>query len=133
MRQNPHILRPLRTATHKSKEIPLSLANIAQYLLISESSVEKLHSDIVQRHQNDGNCEEIVGLKELLARFRANFAVGGSELDPYVEERWKKVQIGELMFEVCVCVCACACTSVCVCCVESLLRYNTITEFKNSL
>ena len=90
----------------REAESRLSLANEAQYLLLSLSCVEQLLVDIKQRclTENPGNgVAEWVGLhaRDLAARFRANFIVGGDmESEAHAIEKWKGIRIGSHSFQV---------------------------------
>ena len=65
----------------------LALTNEAQYLLLSESSVEYLHAAMVKR-SSDGAS---VDVNSLIRRFRCNFVVAGSE--PFAEEFWSEIAV----------------------------------------
>ncbi len=74
----------------------LSLANEAQYLLLSLSSVEHILREI----QSTCDGWETTRPSHLVARFRPNLVVSGAEVEPYCEEEWREVRIGELIFQV---------------------------------
>ena len=97
VRQSQHHSRRLKRPHPPNKEEAplLSLANEAQYLVLSQSSVEQLLGEIC-RNQPEWS---VVTVEELALRFRPNFVVGG-ELEPYAEERWTEVRIGSHMFQV---------------------------------
>lgn len=100
VRQNPHHRRKV-----KHGHIPdekgltlLSLANEAQYLMLSQSSLEQLLADI-SRNQPEWMG---VDVDDLAIRFRANFVVGKGkfEVEPFVEEKWREIRIGDHLFQV---------------------------------
>lgn len=99
IQQNPHLHRNSRRSSrpNNNEEGPpqLSLANEAQYLLLSMSSLERLLAD-VRRQQPEWQGVDVDGLA---TRFRANFVVRG-EVGVYAEERWKEVRIGRQKFQV---------------------------------
>lgn len=72
----------------------LSLANEAQYLMLSQSSLEQLLSSVSPEKAG-------LDIDDLALRFRANFVVGSKEMEPYGEERWKEIKIGDHSFQVC--------------------------------
>lgn len=74
----------------------LSLANESQYLLISRDSVGALHQKILER-QEEGETQESFDIDNLLDRFRSNMVVSGCE--PFEEEKWSSIQIGNLTFQ----------------------------------
>ena len=107
LRQNPQAQRlshkPI--SPHNDRGTPLSLANEAQYLLISETSIQYLCSAVHERGRHD-NLE----VAECITRFRPNLVVspsvasGNGCLEPYAEEEWERVKIGGAAFNVrCVC------------------------------
>ena len=101
VRQNPCYNRKLKQSSASSgKSFPLiSLANEAQYLMLSLSSLEKLLGEI--QHQLGKEEWTGVGISQLATRFRANLVVGGEGLEPYAEERWTEVMVnGKLCLQV---------------------------------
>ena len=120
VKQNPDIERSSKRKPHKTnseKDIPLSLANEAQYLLISRRSVEELCSAVHRRTRESGK-EITLDTDELITRFRPNFVVtcnhasssnipnGHSPFDhtpsiqPYCEEKWECLRIMKSDFTV---------------------------------
>lgn len=103
VKQNQSIQRNSKRSISESIErgSPLSLANEAQYLLVSQSSVDHLCAAIQAR----GGPE----LNDLCTRFRPNLVVGANlaagngdcHLEPYTEEKWENVTIKETNFKVC--------------------------------
>lgn len=65
-------------------DTPLSFADGAPFLLTNLASLEDLNAQIGETFD--------------MARFRANFVISGSE--PYAEETWQRVQIGDVRFRV---------------------------------
>ena len=104
LRQNPQAQRLSQKPIdpHNERATPLSLANEAQYLLISETSVEYLCSAVHERGRYDNL--EVAGC---ITRFRPNLVVspsvasGNGCLEPYAEEEWERVNIGGAGFNVC--------------------------------
>lgn len=93
VRQNPQHNR--RSRGSQSQGIPsLSLANEAQYLMLSESSLEQL---LVAISPDSAGLD----IYDLALRFRANFVVSDGEMEPYGEEKWKEIGIGNHTFQVC--------------------------------
>jgi uncharacterized protein YcbX len=80
MRESNH--RSMTPAFSNKGEL-LSFADDFPYHLISEASLADLNSKL----------KESVGM----GRFRPNFVVGGAE--PFAEDRWKRIQIGNTHFE----------------------------------
>ena len=74
----------------------LSLANEAQYLLLSLSSLGALLKVLQQNHQEWVE----LGVSDLATRFRANFVVERQGMEPYEEELWEKVRVGHHVFQV---------------------------------
>lgn len=79
---------------------PLSLSNEAQYLMVSESTVEYLRQ-IMSKHnireecllvedaRGPGKCDRHLDNDAIIARFRCNFLISGA--DAFTEESWDKV------------------------------------------
>jgi molybdenum cofactor sulfurtransferase len=76
---------------HERKNGKLALANQAQYLLISEPSVEWLMNQ-VECWDYDNNVDNIVD------RFRGNFVI--SNVEPLIENEWKTIKINPALFHV---------------------------------
>lgn len=102
-RQNPGYKRTAKKGLHGVEEQRslLSLANESQYLLLTLGSLEGLLCGLREQE------EQWVGLtvEDLAERFRANLLVGmagggGAEMEPYMEEKWTSVRIGDLSFQV---------------------------------
>lgn len=97
VRQNPTVQ---RNSKRSVIETPLSLANEAQYLLVSQSSVDHLRTAVLAR----GGPE----LNDLCTRFRPNLVIGGGlvagddgcRTEPYAEEKWENVTIKGTSFKV---------------------------------
>ena len=81
----------------KTNHDTLSLANEAQYLFISDASVQQLLGDIHGSSMEYGELN-VEGLTE---RFRPNLVLSAaSDVPPYAEEQWEMVRIGEAQFKV---------------------------------
>lgn len=85
-------------------EIPveLSLANEAQYLLLTRSSLEHLIGQIRERNPT---LQAELDVDNLAARFRANFIVWTNQAEAYTEDGWREVGIGDQSFQVPACHC----------------------------
>ncbi|XP_025852775.2 molybdenum cofactor sulfurase [Vulpes vulpes] len=90
-----------RSAKRQGKDQPagttasLSLVNEAQYLLINRSSVLELQQ---QLNASDENGKELLPMKDLISRFRANIITNGTRA--FEEEKWDEISIGSLRFQV---------------------------------
>ena len=60
------------------------------FLLTSEASLEELNHRIQQTNSNQANIE--------MRRFRPNIVVSGCE--PFAEDNWSKIQIGEILLRI---------------------------------
>uniref|UniRef100_A0A8C4XD98 Molybdenum cofactor sulfurase n=1 Tax=Erpetoichthys calabaricus TaxID=27687 RepID=A0A8C4XD98_ERPCA len=85
-----------KTRQSASQPAHLSLANEAQYLLINRASVLHLQHEISKR--NECTPGQTPSMEQLIARFRANFVIQGVE--PFEEDKWTDVKIGETSFQV---------------------------------
>lgn len=97
IQQSPRQSRQSRNhAPGEGRAFLLSLANEAQYLLLSRSSLKQLLATVT-------GSQLVLDLAGLASRFRANFVVddSSSEMEPYSEDRWKEVRIGSHLFQVC--------------------------------
>lgn len=84
------------TATGSGGDVPLlSLANEAQYLLVSMASVEQLFAAITKKHS-----KQLMSVEELASRFRPNLVVSGNGMVPYAEDEWNDIAIGDQKFKV---------------------------------
>ena len=81
-----------RTPNEQGPPPSLSLANEAQFLLLARGSLEQLLSEVRQR-QSEWTTE--MDPIRLASRFRANFVVSGEEMEPYAEETWSRIRIGD--------------------------------------
>ena len=75
-----------------SKKPELSFSSQGQYLLINEASVEW----IMEKLDKNSDCSR----DTILYRFRGNMVLRGSI--PFQETTWRRIQIGEHTFEVCI-------------------------------
>ena len=71
-----------RTLDYDAKT-PLSFADGAPFLLASEASLHHLNQQLTQPVE--------------MARFRANLVIDGKQ--PYAEDDWRQIRIGEVVFE----------------------------------
>ena len=102
VRQNPYQKRSSKQKHKWSQQAPnedglpppLSLANEAQYLLLSQGSLEQLLKEM-RETRTDWTAMDSC---QLASRFRANFVVSGEDMEPYEEENWKKIRIGYHLF-----------------------------------
>ncbi|XP_048859745.1 molybdenum cofactor sulfurase-like isoform X2 [Brienomyrus brachyistius] len=94
IRQSPGFTRGMKR-DHAKPVAGLSLVNEAQYLMINMASVKFLKEHINKRQ---GSEAENLDIQQLIARFRANLVVMGAE--PFEEDNWKHVVIGDLVFQV---------------------------------
>lgn len=67
----------------------MSLADAGPVLLVSEASVRRLREWVAQESGQDW-----VALDEAVARFRPNIVIDGGE--PFVEDDWSRVRIGQV-------------------------------------
>ncbi|XP_072461369.1 molybdenum cofactor sulfurase isoform X1 [Notamacropus eugenii] len=72
----------------------LSLVNEAQYLLINRASVLDLYQLLNASGEN--GTEELLPMRELIQRFRANIVICGNKA--FEEEKWDEISIGSLRF-----------------------------------
>lgn len=78
----------------------ISLANEAQYLLISRSSISAFHERMEElASYGEIQSEEVPDKDNLRARFRANLVIEG-DIGAYVEEQWENFRIGDTVFNV---------------------------------
>ncbi|XP_023681587.2 molybdenum cofactor sulfurase isoform X5 [Paramormyrops kingsleyae] len=94
IQQSPGFIRGMKR-DHAKLVAGLSLVNEAQYLMINMASVKFLKEHINERQ---GPEAENLDIQQLIARFRANLVVMGAE--PFEEDNWKHVVIGDLVFQV---------------------------------
>ncbi|KAM9097564.1 molybdenum cofactor sulfurase [Sarcophilus harrisii] len=90
-----------RSANKKHRKDPshsttasLSLVNEAQYLLINRASILELHQ--LLNASNENGTEELLSMRELIQRFRANIVINGTKA--FEEEKWDEISIGTLNF-----------------------------------
>ena len=97
-KQNPNCQRFSKTNHNiTSNDTPLSLANEAQYLFISDASIQQLLGDI--RHSSMEFGELTV--ESLAERFRPNLVLSAkSDVPAYAEEHWEMIRIGKAQFKV---------------------------------
>jgi uncharacterized protein YcbX len=69
----------------------MNLADAGPVLLVSEASTVRLRDWVLEE-----SGEEWVDLDEALARFRGNVVIDGEE--PFAEDRWSRVRIGDVRY-----------------------------------
>nr|XP_004666857.2 molybdenum cofactor sulfurase [Jaculus jaculus] len=74
----------------------LSLVNKAQYLLVNTASAMELQQQL--RASDNNGKEEVLPMKDLISRFRANIITNGTKA--FEEEEWQELSIGSLRFQV---------------------------------
>lgn len=127
VRQSPEHKRSKRNHTPNhtpNGEVPveLSLANEAQFLLLTLSSLEQLIGEIRER---DPTARAALDISNLASRFRANLIVETRQDEAYVEEGWRDVRIGGHLFQVCCAVMYCTalcCAALCY----AVLYFSTV-------
>ncbi|XP_043852648.1 molybdenum cofactor sulfurase [Dromiciops gliroides] len=72
----------------------LSLVNEAQYLLINRASILELHQLLNASDEN--GTEELLSMRELIQRFRANIVISGTKA--FEEEKWDEISTGTINF-----------------------------------
>lgn len=99
IRQRPEFLRDMKFGQGKGDccPTPLSLVNEAQFLLINRASVCFLQEAIANRHDSD-NEETWRDTEQLVQRFRANLVISAQE--PFAEDNWSHLTIGNTQFQV---------------------------------
>ena len=77
----------------KKPELAAGFANEAQLLAVNEASLQDLNSRL-SRHAEGRTPTEMT-----LEQFRPNLIIGGN-LTPFCEDRWNRLLIGQLPFDV---------------------------------
>uniref|UniRef100_A0A7C9F011 MOSC domain-containing protein n=1 Tax=Opuntia streptacantha TaxID=393608 RepID=A0A7C9F011_OPUST len=80
----------------RETESPLNFVNEAQFLLISEASVSDLN-DRLRARAEISELSRAQAVEVSAMRFRPNLVISGGE--PYSEDFWRRVQIGNNYFE----------------------------------
>lgn len=86
-------LRPMSAAHGGSPDEPLSLADAGPVLLISQGSLTELDRWMAELA---GELGEVVPKPLATTRFRPNVVIDGDE--PFAEDRWRRLRIGEVDF-----------------------------------
>lgn len=76
--------------------IQLSLANESQFLLITKSSINELLINVTQALETKDTETKQKDVDGMISRFRANLTVNGE--NPFIEDEWRKIKIGNLVF-----------------------------------
>ncbi|XP_029609047.1 molybdenum cofactor sulfurase isoform X1 [Salmo trutta] len=96
-RQSPDFIRNMKKGHEKGvSSTALSLVNEAQYLMINHASVDLLQRHITSRQESSDH--QPLDIHELISRFRANLVISG--LDPFEEDDWSHLIIGNTHFQV---------------------------------
>ena len=90
VKQSPGHLRLLTKKYLKDDDQPLSFADNSPVMLTATASLEELNQRIVEIHQQQGQAI-------LMNRFRPNIVV--ETIEPFIEDHWKLIQIGEVQFK----------------------------------
>ncbi|XP_068716282.1 molybdenum cofactor sulfurase-like [Montipora foliosa] len=77
--------------------IQLSLANESQFLLITKSSINELLINVTQALETKDTETKQKDVDAMISRFRANLTVNGEK--PFIEDEWRKIKIGNLVFK----------------------------------
>lgn len=91
VKQSPEYIRPLKSryATEGNKEV--SFADNCPYMLTTTASLAELNQRIVEIHQQQ---KQAISMN----RFRPNIVIETNE--PFIEDGWSLIQIGEVQFSV---------------------------------
>lgn len=85
--------RPVNYWYRVNKGDNVSFADGYPFLLVGESSLDELNRRLADSYAGPGVFEPLP-----MNRFRPNFVVQGSE--PFAEDKWKRIRIGETVFHV---------------------------------
>jgi len=86
--QRTMIVNPKHKAQLPKEKAPVSLADEAPFLLVSMASLNDLNQRLKTKSLPAVTME----------RFRPNIVIAGGALEPWAEERWKRVRIGRVEF-----------------------------------
>ncbi|XP_039281365.1 molybdenum cofactor sulfurase 3 [Nilaparvata lugens] len=94
IQQSPKDNRTVKQARNEdsSGKSLLSLSNQSQYLLVNKASIDWLSNLLPE----GSDCKK----ESMVDRFRANLVVDGPQLEPFIEQTWKAVRIGNVLFKV---------------------------------
>jgi molybdenum cofactor sulfurtransferase len=101
VRKNPDKERLSRTGQQDSRKSAIKFANDAQFLLVTRSSMDDLNIRLKTRYKD---TKDLSGCNYensdwLIDRFRPNLVVEGN-LEPYIEDLFKYIRIGDIELEV---------------------------------
>ena len=91
VKQSPEYIRVLKKKYANEADIPLSFADNYPVMLTATSSLVKLNQRIAEIHLSQKQ-------KITMNRFRPNIVVETTE--PFIEDRWSLIKIGEIKFKV---------------------------------
>ena len=111
--------RPVSPAHGGFQGEPLSLADAGPLLLTSETSLRRLNEWISQSPERPGQPSE----RAVMTRFRPNVVVEGID-EPFAEDGWRRVRIGEVTFRQ---------AEQCDRCMMTLLDPDTLAQGKEPL
>lgn len=73
---------------------PLSLADAGPLLLTTTASLRRLQAWVADEAQARGEDAVSIGME----RFRPNLVVDGDDLEPFAEDAWRRVRVGEVEY-----------------------------------
>ena len=91
VRQSPEYVRSLAQKDFVFEPRPIGLADSSPVMLTATASLAELNQRIVEIHLSQAMTIE-------MSRFRPNIVV--ETLEPFVEDNWSSIQIGEVRFKV---------------------------------
>ncbi len=91
VKQSPEYIRPLKSRYASEGNKAVSFADNCPYMLTTTASLAELNERIVEIHQQQKRAIP-------MDRFRPNIVIETSE--PFVEDSWSLIQIGEVQFSV---------------------------------
>ena len=91
VKQSPEYIRPLKSRYASEGNKAVSFADNCPYMLTTTASLAELNERIVEIHQQPKRAIP-------MDRFRPNIVIETSE--PFVEDSWSLIQIGEVQFSV---------------------------------
>ena len=91
VKQSPHQLRLLKQKYPSEEDIPVSLADNYPVMLTASASLVELNQRIAEIHLSQKQAIP-------MDRFRSNIVVETTE--PFIEDHWSLIQIGEIGFRV---------------------------------
>ncbi|MDJ0592244.1 MAG: MOSC domain-containing protein [Pleurocapsa sp. MO_226.B13] len=91
VKQSSEHIRLVNQKYSNDEDRPLSFADNSPVMLIATASLAELNQRIVEIHQQ---AKQAIPLN----RFRANIAI--ETIEPFIEDKWSLIQIGEIQFKV---------------------------------